>query len=707
MAKPGLDKASRQAAAKAGAALPNGKYPIRNKRELKAAIKLRHHSTEKASVVSAHILRRAAALGIPIKASRVASATPYEDFARSRRDQAKRRASSKSIKGRDPSLRWPHLYDILRAKGYDKEKAARISNSRLRFRKKGRLEGLPWKKADNKKELKKLLASSALVAACHSAACAPPPVGTGGSRGAALSQASRTKALLKGGHAARNTSVYPVDTIKTTRAGDQHPLAPGTSDRSAVRGHKGVHGTDPERRIPRAGETVDVYRDLGHGKAHKRGFPDDMAFSVRHASGMPGEQSGLVVASTTGVILNNGRPSWAHSAKADLEGRGKRGVHGFIRGEVQEYVNPERLAATVKNNPEWVKVTYYPGAQDFFDPKTRDRFVGSDQVALVNGEFFAKNPQFVTGNPAIVSPIERKVMGLTASAIDFACYDKSCAPPPVGVGGSKEKSGGKSKGWEKQPWGTTWYKGDYVIEKASGMGLGGSHSVFHTGTEKTDEYRNSIRGRPAKKLGSPSTLEQAKQLADAHAEKNQTFPHITAAEARGDSKPVSAAEFQALAQKGQEKLDRLASNASPAKGLDDNWDSVKSSAYDEATQSWGGATIDAHTGVPVAQGANRFALTIKDKGKETVSIPEGASREEFDAAMEIARERFRPILEREGSHLGVFHDDDLKRIDIDPVLVVDTLDDVHTIGAATRAIGGAYNFADGNGYWPPHVAEGK
>lgn len=343
---------------------------------------------------------------------------------RSSREQLRRRSSSKSIRGRDPSLRWPHLYDILRAKGYDKEKAARISNSRLRYRKKGRLEGLPWKKADNKRELRKLLKASALTAACYEASCRPPTSGgTGGSRGKALSIASLAKAATKGRHAAGNTSAYPVDTLKATRANDKNPVAPGHADRSAVRGHKGVHGTDPERRIPHQGETVDIYRDLGHGKAHKRGFPDDMAFSVRHASAMPGEQTGLVVASTTGVILNNGRPSWAHSAKAQAEVAGKRGVHGFIRGEVQEYVNPEKLSAMVRDDPSWKKVTYYPGTQDFFDPVTRNRFVGSDQVALVNGEFFAKNPQFVSGNPTPVSPIERK-LGLvsSASAVVFACY---------------------------------------------------------------------------------------------------------------------------------------------------------------------------------------------------------------------------------------------------------------------------------------------
>lgn len=39
------------------------------------------------------------------------------------------------IGGRSPSLKWPHLYDILRGKGYSKEKSARISNAK-RFQRK-------------------------------------------------------------------------------------------------------------------------------------------------------------------------------------------------------------------------------------------------------------------------------------------------------------------------------------------------------------------------------------------------------------------------------------------------------------------------------------------------------------------------------------------------------------------------------------------
>lgn len=180
------------------------------------------------------------------------------------------------------------------------------------------------------------------------------------------------------------------------------------------------------------------------------------------------------------------------------------------------------------------------------------------------------------------------------------------------------------------------------------------------------------------------------------------FAPITADEARGNSRAVSSEEFQRLAAIGQEQIDELAADTQPI-GLDENWDSIQQQAFDASQESWGGATIEARTGEFLASDADRYALTVKEPGMETVTVPEGASADEFNTAMTEARDKFRPILERRDHYLGVFHDDDLNRIDFDPVTVVDSLDKVETIGAATRAVGGAYNFADGNGYWPPHV----
>lgn len=65
-------------------------------------------------------------------------------------------APPKGRYGRSGSLKWPWLYDKLRAKGYDKSKAAAISNSRLRYRKKGRLNVLKAGQAHNPAVLKRL-----------------------------------------------------------------------------------------------------------------------------------------------------------------------------------------------------------------------------------------------------------------------------------------------------------------------------------------------------------------------------------------------------------------------------------------------------------------------------------------------------------------------------------------------------------------------
>lgn len=188
-----------------------------------------------------------------------------------------------------------------------------------------------------------------------------------------------------------------------------------------------------------------------------------------------------------------------------------------------------------------------------------------------------------------------------------------------------------------------------------------------------------------------------------------TFKVITKAEARGDSRPVSHAEFQRLANIGKTQLEGFARNAKRIDLSEEQWSKIKHDAYAEVVKSWGGATIDMHTGKQLPQGVDAYAVTVKSlKGKtiqNSVSVHENATEAEFHAAMEVARKRFGYTLARENHYLGVFHDDENHRIDIDPVLVVTKREDVDTIGAATHAIGGAYHFASGNGFWPPFVEE--
>ncbi len=216
------------------------------------------------------------------------------------------------------------------------------------------------------------------------------------------------------------------------------------------------------------------------------------------------------------------------------------------------------------------------------------------------------------------------------------------------------------------------------IPETRGPGRGKSAFTGPTGRDLADRA----------KLG-----QQAEHVADP----------ITEAEARDESRAVTNDEYQALARTGVNQLGRLRAMRSPITELDRKWPGVKDRAFKEAQASWGGVTIDAHTGEPLDTHADKYALSVKKAGMRTVSVPEGASQAEFSAAMDRALAQFREVLVASQSYLGVFHDDENNRIDIDPVLVVDTPGEVESIGAYTHAIGGAYHFASGNGFYPPHV----
>lgn len=186
----------------------------------------------------------------------------------------------------------------------------------------------------------------------------------------------------------------------------------------------------------------------------------------------------------------------------------------------------------------------------------------------------------------------------------------------------------------------------------------------------------------------------------------ESVPIITAADGkRGDAQPVTRAQFALDASDGKQILDGLKANASPITGLLDNLDSIKDSTYAAVQESWGGATIDSHTGQALASDADKYAITAKPAGVESVSVPENPTREEWGAAVDKAVARFGDTLTAQSYHLGVFHDDDLGRIDLDPVVVMDTKKESNAVGAYTHNVGGAYNFKDGNGYWPPYVDE--
>ena len=175
------------------------------------------------------------------------------------------------------------------------------------------------------------------------------------------------------------------------------------------------------------------------------------------------------------------------------------------------------------------------------------------------------------------------------------------------------------------------------------------------------------------------------------------------------SRAVSATEFHRVASRGAATYAGMSKRSAPIEGtpFHDNFDKVVNRAHRAAQEPWGGVTVDAHTGRSVPKNADKYALTVRPPGMDTISVPAGAGKDDFTHAMHKAKEQYGPILAREGHHLGVFHDADKGTIDIDPVLVVKKKEDAEAIGAYTHNVGGAYHFKSGNGYWPPHVRFGE
>lgn len=169
------------------------------------------------------------------------------------------------------------------------------------------------------------------------------------------------------------------------------------------------------------------------------------------------------------------------------------------------------------------------------------------------------------------------------------------------------------------------------------------------------------------------------------------------------ARPVSEQEFKRLAANGEAMIAAMKAQRTTPLALREELTSIKEDAWAATREDWGGVTIDTHSGNHVPANADQYALTIREPGQASVTVPANASREELDAAIDEAVDRFSEQFGRRHSHIGVFRDADTGKIEIDPVAVLDDLEDVEAIGAYTRATGGAYHFKSGNGYWPPFV----
>ena len=188
-----------------------------------------------------------------------------------------------------------------------------------------------------------------------------------------------------------------------------------------------------------------------------------------------------------------------------------------------------------------------------------------------------------------------------------------------------------------------------------------------------------------------------------------------------DSQAVSPGEFQASAQRGQAHLNRMAARGQSTAAISSpaGRASLADRAFAATREEWGGGTYSPASGRPVNfRSPSAFALTVRDPEDKGISVPNTVNREQFGSALEQAHAQYADKLARGSHYLGIFHDPTKKlpsghtgAIDIDPVAVVKGKSFEHgrqqakDMMSATHALGGAYHFASGDGFWPNHVIE--
>ena len=178
---------------------------------------------------------------------------------------------------------------------------------------------------------------------------------------------------------------------------------------------------------------------------------------------------------------------------------------------------------------------------------------------------------------------------------------------------------------------------------------------------------------------------------------------ITASEVQGtNSVEVTPAEYEAISAHGSDILAAASLNGSSSTAASA---AATQQAFDAVQSQWGGVSIDSHTGEVITPSTG-YAVTIRDEGQGsvTLSAEDAANPELFAAAMAQAQSAFATQLESQGAVLGVF-ENGAGTVEIDPAMILGSRAESDAVGAATHATGGAYNFADGNGYWPPHIAD--
>lgn len=269
-------------------------------------------------------------------------------------------------------------------------------------------EGTQAEREDALLKLLGMTSSGVIELACHSASCAPPPVGRGGSDGG-----------KSGGAAYRILSDAAADPTAYAKSAE----VPGVPE-----GAKVYDGTEPVR-------VREVVGWAGRGTISSVVKGEDMHLSEKNAESVKdivlASHEALRDAGYTHVVLYRG----VHSPDTDPFARGSSMMQteNGVSSGVTSWTTDAEVAMGYGH---WVAKAVVPIDQIVSFDLVGARKTAAGGLTPDDG----KHP--VTGQEVLVAADPKIVSGLTASvALCAACHSAACAPPPVGHGGSEGGAG--------------------------------------------------------------------------------------------------------------------------------------------------------------------------------------------------------------------------------------------------------------------------
>ena len=305
-------------------------------------------------------------------------------------------------------------------------------------------DGEAWAAAEKARGQSNSTTASALIElACHDASCAPPPTGTGGSS--------------DGGGEPKGAGAYSFDEMRATyKSWKWDPKYIRDASFSILMGEENGEIGQPRR------SSNDDYTEAAIVLDMVVNAPTS---SVQLFRGLALNPAGVLGREISSLEIGE-EVDWPPSGFSSDEsvadvyyGKDKSNAYFKLNTRALIVLEPGAKAWSIDDDHDWSSSTYstyrsekehiVAGGFVVVDIEEREDRLGPYKVITIEQSEPLEMPWSEDGEAKswmdIVPPDARAVLG-SSSLIELACYESSCAPPPVGTGGSTKGASSVQRG---------------------------------------------------------------------------------------------------------------------------------------------------------------------------------------------------------------------------------------------------------------------